>query len=478
MLAKVEGFWLLLLYALFTLFGPVELLVASAAPCVTAAINSSYAILLPRCTDIVSDRVNVLASIGVMKKRVPVANFSEPFVEIGFVFQDITPVYVISTPVFIGEGHISDMIEGILHKTTGIWAWDIIIDSSPDRSKEIIIDAIANFSLSRSRADSCRAWCSRTAGSHRGDTCRQHSFPTFIRIITAPWPLWETKADNTVFSDRLYAQAKYAISVQADQLVLERAWNVFLSIPAAVWPDVISVSTSCAENLQCVSDGRRPMYGQIGSACNQQGLHKLHVDSSTMHRTGLGGPAAEVFHIRDSSTRGPLLFHMSSLRELGFYDERNYILGNDDHDLHLRAFEERRYVTGFYPVLWRNIKRNRTAEFMLKRAYLGSNRLARVRKERVMGAYLSSREGGREGRPLLFNRSMSAADTCLLAARDGGEGLRVVEVDSSDGGGGGHSRKRFVFKQLIQAALNKCGEELSRIVGESVCPSCSDRDIL
>lgn len=467
--------------------------VSMVSVCVTAISNSSHAATIPFCANSLSDKVNSLRSIGVTKLRPRVTDFSDPYVDIGFVFNDIEPVYVLSTPVFIGEDHISEMMDGILDKTTGIWGWDIIVDSSPDRSRDVVIDTIAKFASSYSGASNCKEWCLQDSAGSNDESCRHYGFPTYIRVITADWPLWETKADNTVFSDHLYAKAKYAVSVQADQLVLEKAWNIFLSLPIAIWPaDVISVSASCAENLQCTDDGRRPMYGQIGSSCNPVGLSMLHVNSSTMGRVALGGPGSEVFHIRDSSTRGPLLFHMGKLRDLGFFDEQNYILGNDDHDLHLRAYEHNQYVTGFYPIYWRNIKRNRTVEFLLKKRYLSSNKRARYRKETVMRHFLDTRDGGKEGRPLLFNRSMSATDNCLLAPRmpnargitGGGNRdwsvsqafarrhrkVRAVGMKSREAAGG-HNSKRIASKQTLQTVFQTFNKNFNEVVGQSLC-SC------
>ncbi len=39
-----------------------------------------------------------------------------------------------------------------------------------------------------------------------------------------------------------------------------------------------------------------------------------------------------------TNNRGPIIYRAEALRELGFFDEVNFVLGNDDHDMNRRAF--------------------------------------------------------------------------------------------------------------------------------------------
>ena len=63
-------------------------------------------------------------------------------------------------------------------------------------------------------------------------------------------------------------------------------------------------------------------------------------------RTCAGDPLASVVSIRQTSNRGPLLLVHSKAKQLGYLDELNYMLANDDHDFHCRAFLEKGWVTG------------------------------------------------------------------------------------------------------------------------------------
>ena len=46
---------------------------------------------------------------------------------------------------------------------------------------------------------------------------------------------------------------------------------------------------------------------------------------------------ARTVSIRQTSNRGPLLVVAAKVKQLGYLDELNYMLANDDHDLHCRA---------------------------------------------------------------------------------------------------------------------------------------------
>jgi hypothetical protein len=57
-----------------------------------------------------------------------------------------------------------------------------------------------------------------------------------------------------------------------------------------------------------------------------------------------------VFYVYDTGNRGPLLLHAARTRLLGYLDEENYWLGDDDHDLNFRAYALNRWVAGFQPI--------------------------------------------------------------------------------------------------------------------------------
>ena len=56
------------------------------------------------------------------------------------------------------------------------------------------------------------------------------------------------------------------------------------------------------------------------------------------------------FYVRDTGNRGPLLLHADRSRHLGYLDEDNYWLGDDEHDLNFRAYATHRWVSGYCPL--------------------------------------------------------------------------------------------------------------------------------
>lgn len=182
--------------------------------------------------------------------------------------------------------------------------------------------------------------------------------------------MFECQAENLAFSTSPLAE--FYVSVQADMMVLEKGWNEILALPAVAFEDVFSVSGHCAHNLRnppnftsaSASATDSPLNGwhNIGH-CMPNDLKRYKNYTSTSFKFyDYFGNTLRNFFVRDSSNRGPLIMRGAMLRSLGFFDEMNWLNGNDDHDIHIRAYLEGRWVTGFFELPFHHISRDKPRE--------------------------------------------------------------------------------------------------------------------
>ena len=107
--------------------------------------------------------------------------------------------------------------------------------------------------------------------------------------------MFETSADNLGFTK---ARGEILIEIQADMEILTTGYNLNLAHPIKIYSDLIAVSGRCCHSVN----------------------------------------------------RGPLAIAKEKIAKLGYLDEFHYCLGEDDHDLFLRAWKEKNWRTGFMPI--------------------------------------------------------------------------------------------------------------------------------
>jgi glycosyltransferase involved in cell wall biosynthesis len=225
----------------------------------------------------------------------------------------------------------------ILTFTTGLWELVLVFDDCTDSSLSMAESAIrdhVNLLLAipqKQKSTNCAAIESML---HTNGTIRHNeelSVLTRIRLITQPTSVWETSSDN--IGMRSSQPAKYFVLVQADMQVLEIGWNLDLTLPLEVYADIFAVSARCAHDAdesnkmgRCVTD--------VGQRYTLEELLQLqgHV------------------YLRHTANRGPIAYRAERLVALGFLDEWNFYLGDDDHDLCFRAWFQFAWRCAFYPI--------------------------------------------------------------------------------------------------------------------------------
>jgi glycosyltransferase involved in cell wall biosynthesis len=148
-----------------------------------------------------------------------------------------------------------------------------------------------------------------------------------VVVIDQSTPVFETTADNMGF---ILARGKYILEVQADMQMIQYGFNRQLEKAFSTGTDVFAVSGRCAHDFHGISG-----IGKLGDSvekCVQLPLEYL-----------------ANFFVHQTCNRGPLLIDHQRLADIGYLDEQNFWLGDDDHDLMARA-ATRGWVCGYVPI--------------------------------------------------------------------------------------------------------------------------------
>ena len=215
--------------------------------------------------------------------------------------------YSLIIPVHNQEEVIIKNLNSILKNTAYNFELIMIFDSCTDNSENIVIEYLKNFTISNL---------------------------VKIKIINNPSPLFETTCDNIGF--RL-SEGKYLVEVQSDIEIFTYGYNHILSEPIRKYDDIISISGRCTHNLYDWNNG----IGKLGMLIEQP----LNLSFKDYNKVYIG----------DTCNRGPLVFDAEKLKELGYLDEYNFVQGDDDHDLHIRAKLFKNWSCGYVPIEFRSL---------------------------------------------------------------------------------------------------------------------------
>ena len=227
----------------------------------------------------------------------------------------LPPVYSVVVSAHNAARLLPATLAALLRHTLGAWELILVLDGCSDASLAAATRAL-NVSLPTG------AW---------GGLVR-------VRVLLHPTPVWETSSDNSGLA-LAHAQSSVAVLVQPDQHVSQRGWNVALSLPIALFPDVWAVSGRDAHNA---------------AAGRGEGSEGFNLTAARDLATPLGdemlAQQSRTFWIRDAVNRGPLALALPPLRRLGFLNERDFLIRRDDHDLMLRAYLQLGLKCGKYAV--------------------------------------------------------------------------------------------------------------------------------
>lgn len=149
-----------------------------------------------------------------------------------------------------------------------------------------------------------------------------------IKYLYAP-DVFEVKANNLGLKA---ATNPFSLLIQDDMVIEEEDFDYRLLKPFIRWGDVFAVTARTAEDNTIINNQLEHV-NRSGRETNQ---------------------SRDIFAVRDSVNRGPLLLKNSILKELNYLDEDFAPLHLDDHDLTIRAYKAGKYVSGSYMIKYRS----------------------------------------------------------------------------------------------------------------------------
>lgn len=158
------------------------------------------------------------------------------------------------------------------------------------------------------------------------------------KIVYAP-DVFETTANNLGMK---IAQGDKIIIVQDDMIIKEQDWNKRLEKPFRAFDDVFAVTSRTAHNWEFNSNTRHlGMENDLDNCWCDIVNHVDHADRKV-------GLPRDIFAVRCSVNRGPLMIDHDDLKKLNYLDEAFAPQDMDDHDLCYRAYKQLGKVVGAY----------------------------------------------------------------------------------------------------------------------------------
>ena len=161
-----------------------------------------------------------------------------------------------------------------------------------------------------------------------------------VRPIILP-DIFELRTNNAAFKE---SKGEYVIVVQDDQVISEHGWNQRMQKPFDAFDDVFAVTARCAHNWVIntnsyyLNNPSAPIHGWCDIF--------EHVD----HASDAHELSRDIFAVRSSCNRGPLMINLEDLKRVGYLDEAFAPCDMDDHDLMYRAYIELGKVCGAYRI--------------------------------------------------------------------------------------------------------------------------------
>jgi len=152
-----------------------------------------------------------------------------------------------------------------------------------------------------------------------------------LLIMSVNHSIFETSANNLSLRA---AKGQFSVIIQDDMFMTTPGYNLLLVEPLRQFDDVFGVSGRCAHHLYSTQHT-----GNVGR-CGGDIDRPLE----------MGKKERCTLFIRDTVNRGPLVYRSDWLRDLDYLDEENFVLGDDEHDLHARAYFKYGWKVGIRPI--------------------------------------------------------------------------------------------------------------------------------
>lgn len=201
----------------------------------------------------------------------------------------------------------STVVDAIIKNTSTPFELIVVYDGCTDNSRNAVESVI------------------KTYKKRRGE----NKIQSYFDLVTPD--IHETKANNAGLKS---CKGKYGILVQDDMVVNETGWDTRLIRPMLMWDDVFAVSA-------------RNAFTHLPGIANLQVIGRIEDDTPRGHYDITD---RNLFRIRDGVNRGPLCFDMEKIKQINYLDEEFAPSDCDDVDISWRAYLNRGWRCGVYPI--------------------------------------------------------------------------------------------------------------------------------
>ena len=215
-----------------------------------------------------------------------------------------------------------------------------------------------------------------------------------VRVLEQSTPIWEAAAENLLMS--VSNPLESYILIQPDHILEHPGWDLQLARPLAEYRDVVGVTGYLAHAFGAATPTLRHLRGRplIRDFDHREVKSNLLNDS-------------DIFHVRNTGSRGPLLLHAEKVQQLGFLDHDLFWLEDSDHDLFCRASASRNWVVGAVQLhSSATIRGLKTKKYGEQRAKFSAQNESKVMLKRIISVRLRC---GQYGAP----RSADGATACI-----------------------------------------------------------------
>lgn len=204
------------------------------------------------------------------------------------------------------EWLIDKVIESIVKNTIESYELIVVIDGCTDNTEKIVFETLKNSQVN-------------------------------YKVIFTP-DVFETKANNAGLK---LAKGDKVIIIQDDMIIKEYGWNKRMQKPFDEFNDVFAVTSRTAHNWSFNPNTQHlNMRENLDNCWCDICLHNNHADKSNISR--------DVFAVRASVNRGPLMIDHDDLKVMNYFDENFSPQDMDDHDLMYRMHKKLDKVCGCY----------------------------------------------------------------------------------------------------------------------------------
>jgi hypothetical protein len=207
------------------------------------------------------------------------------------------PEYAIVSPSHNVAEILNITARQICSMTVGLWEIVFVLDFPYDSSLTVLRDIVLS------------------------DTCQQNKGLLRARVVIQPSPVFETSSDNIGFFLLEDVPSHFFLELQSDMMIEGYGWNYDLARPILERNNIFSVSGRCGHSLL-----KRRGY-QVGRCSRNFRKLDNKLEKDTYNS----------FYVTDTNNRGPIIYRADMLRSLKFYNEVEFFLGDDDHELNKRA---------------------------------------------------------------------------------------------------------------------------------------------